>query len=76
MEPNQAILERLRAGMLNIENDKKRRKSNVTNEQEALIIRPKLSQTNALLNADEAVQESSEYAATHPDALSAFRIDL
>ncbi|VDM44469.1 unnamed protein product [Toxocara canis] len=74
MEPNMAILERLCAGMLNIQNAKRRRQE--ANGGEPVKIRPQLSATNILLNGNEAAEQSASYAASHPDAFSTFRIDL
>lgn len=38
--------------------------------------RPKLSETNEPVDEVQTAQASADYAATHPDALSALRIDL
>nr|AEF32763.1 PASHA [Ascaris suum] len=73
MEPNMAILERLCAGMLNIQNSKRRRQEA---KGEALTIRSQLSTTNDIIDGDVAAVQSADYAHSHPDALSAFRIDL
>uniref|UniRef100_A0A915BWX8 Microprocessor complex subunit DGCR8 n=1 Tax=Parascaris univalens TaxID=6257 RepID=A0A915BWX8_PARUN len=73
MEPNMAILERLCAGMLNIQNSKRRRQEA---KGEPLTIRSQLSTTNDIIDGDAAAVQSDGYAVSHPDALSAFRIDL
>lgn len=38
--------------------------------------RPKLSATNEPVDEIQSAQTSANYASTHPDALSALRIDL
>ncbi|VDK77135.1 unnamed protein product [Onchocerca ochengi] len=70
LEPNNAILEKLRMEMLKLS------KSKQSIETSNVSKRPKLSATNEPVNEIESAQASANYAATHPDALSVLRIDL
>ncbi|VDM97524.1 unnamed protein product [Thelazia callipaeda] len=72
MEPNNAILEKLRTEMLKLSKCKKSEEIN-----EGIVCkRPKLSVTNEPVDGGKCAQESAGYATKHPDALSALRIDL
>ncbi|CAG9537603.1 unnamed protein product [Cercopithifilaria johnstoni] len=70
LEPNNAILEKLRMEMLKLS------KSKQSIETCNVPKRPKLSATSEPVDAIQSAQTSANYAATHPDALSALRIDL
>ncbi|VBB28439.1 unnamed protein product [Acanthocheilonema viteae] len=70
LEPNNAILEKLRMEMLKL--SKSRQSSKACNVPK----RPKLSATNEPVDEIQSAQISANYATTHPDALSALRIDL
>ncbi|VDN35163.1 unnamed protein product [Gongylonema pulchrum] len=69
VEPNTAILEKLKAEMLKLA---KRRQ----NEGEPVPKRPKLSYTHEPVFEPEASTASASYAESHPDAASSSRIDL
>ncbi|VDK75292.1 unnamed protein product [Litomosoides sigmodontis] len=70
LEPNNAILEKLRTEMLKLSRSKQSAKAcNVPK-------RRKLSATSEPVDEIQSVKTSANYAATHPDALSALRIDL
>ncbi|KAM3722299.1 Microprocessor complex subunit [Dirofilaria immitis] len=72
LEPNNAILEKLRMEMLKLSKSKQSREAcNIFVPK-----RPKLSATNEPVDEIQSAQSSANYAATHPDALSALRIDL
>uniref|UniRef100_A0A0R3RXB5 WW domain-containing protein n=1 Tax=Elaeophora elaphi TaxID=1147741 RepID=A0A0R3RXB5_9BILA len=70
LEPNNAILEKLRMEMLKLS------KSKQSNEACVVPKRPKLSATSEPVDEIQSAQTSADYAAIHPDALSALRIDL
>ncbi|OZC08762.1 hypothetical protein X798_04176 [Onchocerca flexuosa] len=72
LEPNNAILEKLRMEMLKLS----KAKQSIETSNVLVSKRPKLSATNEPVNEIESAQASASYAATHPDALSVLRIDL
>lgn len=51
-------------------------KSKQSIEARSVPKRPKLSATSEPVDEIQSAQSSADYAATHPDALSALRIDL
>lgn len=70
LEPNNAILEKLRMEMLKLSKYKQSTKAcNIPK-------RPKISSTSEPVDEIQSAKTSANYAATHPDALSALRIDL
>uniref|UniRef100_A0A915PGY2 WW domain-containing protein n=1 Tax=Setaria digitata TaxID=48799 RepID=A0A915PGY2_9BILA len=72
LEPNNAILEKLRMEMLKLSKSRQ----SIENTDVIAPKRPKLSATNKPVDEVQSAQISADYAATHPDALSALRIDL
>ncbi|KAK6105501.1 hypothetical protein QQG55_20500 [Brugia pahangi] len=72
LEPNNAILEKLRTEMLKLSKSKQ----SIENSNMVVPKRPKLSATNEPVDEIQSAEASASYAATHPDALSALRIDL
>uniref|UniRef100_A0A1I7VAZ0 WW domain-containing protein n=1 Tax=Loa loa TaxID=7209 RepID=A0A1I7VAZ0_LOALO len=72
LEPNNAILEKLRMEMLKLSKSKQ----SIETCSVPVPKRPKLSATNEPVDDVQSAQTSASYAATHPDALSALRIDL
>ncbi|VDD92190.1 unnamed protein product [Enterobius vermicularis] len=68
LEPNRAILEKLRSEMLNVLKSKSR--------SENMRIRPPLSYSGELLDGEKVAEQSEMYAKSHPDTQSTFRIDF